>query len=216
MTEDPLHTSDVSSDTPLKPISEEDSGEKTLGGKQPSSPFDLKNGKGAESPQEEAISPMGLAAGPINRNQGIPTTEELSQQAHNISNQIDATKPQLQTPGLQFKPSTHEILTQHANQINENLNSISSRLNLPKQQGLVPGQQQQSGASQFLDYLTGSQKQMQDIAKTFQNPPPNGFQPGDLLAIQAKMNNVQLQVEFFTVLLGKAVSSIQTVMNIQN
>jgi hypothetical protein len=218
MSEDPLKNADMTPSKPLRPIQEGDSGENALGREPPSMPFSLKGAQGPTgTAQAEQISPMDLASSSTasGTQRGIPTPDELITQAQQINDRLGGFKQQLAMPGLKFKPSTSEVLSGHLNNITDNLSIISSRLSTPAAPRANPADAT-SAIEYFLNYLTGSQQQLNKISQMISHPPTGTLQPGDLLAIQVKMTGVQQQMEFFSVLLGKAIDNIKTVMSIQS
>lgn len=217
MTQDPLRNQDVTADKALKPIAEGESGENALGRQLPSTPFNLKGEEGPKgAAKTEQISPLDLAtASTTSAQRGLPNPTDLITQAHQISDRMGAIKQQLQLPGLQFKPSTSEVLSEHLNNITDNLTAMSTRLSVPFTPQAKPAGAP-SAIEYFLNYLTGSQQQLNKISQMISHPPTGTLQPGDLLAIQVKMTGVQQQMEFFSVLLGKAIDNIKTIMSIQS
>jgi hypothetical protein len=227
MAENSMSNPDVTSVKSLKAVQGDESAEGGLETKLPAAPFSLQAGKSPNADVESEsgkVSPMSLQANsPTGGATGLPSTDDLVKQAQQISSKIQeahqtlqTAQQQLKTPDIPFKPSTSELLTQHLNHVNDNLSVISSRLNLPAQ---TPPKKEDGHpiTEYFLNYLIGSDKQLQEVTQQLTVPPKGGaFNPADMLAIQVKMNGVQQQMQFFTTLLGKAIDNIKTIMNIQN
>lgn len=218
MAQDPLRNQDITPDKAIMPIQPGEENENALGGQQPSTPFSLNEAKGAGEPAKtEQMSPMDLASStaPATAQRGLPNPTDLITQAQQINDRMGAIKQQLQMPGLQFKPSTSEVLAEHLSNITDNLSVISSRLSVPSAPPAKPASGP-SAVEYFLNYLTGSQQQLNKISEMISHPPGGTLKPGDLLAVQVKMTGVQQQMEFFSVLLGKAIDNIKTIMSIQS
>lgn len=221
MTSNPYNNPAV---TPSRALPIDVESEPTAGGdvlpEAPTVPFSLSTGKkgGVPAPSNE-ISPIDLAKAPTQETSGIPTTEILAERARNISTNIETAKAQITGSKIPFDVelpnSATDILSEHLGRITENLTSISSRLDLPPVP--APEKQASKGIGFFLDYLTDSQKQLNSVTKILEHPPEDRMlQVSDLLTVQVKMTGIQQQVEFFTVLLGKFLNNVQTIMGIQN
>ena len=190
------------------------------GGEPP--PFSLAKGKEGAPPTAESgqPSPMTLNA-EMQANPFSPqaiSSQVIQQQAAAISDQFDKSRTLLQDPALVqnnnlIKASTTDLLSQHLSRVNDNLTSLSTKLGEPLSNTYTPPGSGTQAVAHFLDYLTGGQQDLVNLTQGLQN---KKLSPADLLTVQVKMSGVQQQMEFFSVLLGKAVDNIKTIMNIQS
>lgn len=211
-------TPDILPGKASEPLNKKTPGEEALQQVKPPEAFDLQ----AKTPTATeaafmAPSPMDISFQQKSQyaHQQMPTKEDLAQQAKGTAQQMDPAKEKLNTPNLTLKPSTVDILSQHLDRVGDNIAGINSRLGLT-QKPLPKKASGQSPIEHFLDYFTGSQEQLKNIAQSFSAMDPKHLNPATMLTLQIKMSSVQQQVEFFTIILGKAVDNIKTLMNIQS
>lgn len=219
--DDFIHDPGPSRTTPLTSSFDKPSGMtgEPEGGNAPP-PFSLAKGPEAAG-KAEGPSPMAVgaeAASPFNP-QAISGTS-LEQQAQAISSQFDKSRSLLQDPALAqnqnlIKASTTDLLSQHLSKVNENMTSLGAKLGTPVATQYTPPSASTQAVAHFLDYLTGGQQDLVNLSQGLSNK-SGKLSPGDLLTVQMKMSGVQQQMEFFSVLLGKAVDNIKTIMNIQS
>ncbi len=182
-------------------------------------PFSLAGGTKAEAAAPQQPSPMQVGTPAGGFEPGNVNVQAVQQQLQTVQGQVGTSIIQLQDPTLQqgggLKPSTVNLLTQHLSNVSDNLSSVMTKLGMPPPAQPPVPTSNASAVSGFLDYLTGSQQQISDLSTQLTSK-GGKLAPADLLAVQLKMSGVQQQMEFFSVLLGKAVDNIKTVMNIQN
>ncbi len=185
--------------------------------KQGTPSFSSGSGKGSSSGLQEMTTPMELSA-TSSGSQPISSAsiESLGKTAGNINNNLNPLINKLETfqtqnPNTDFKSSYADIANTHIERSIQAQNSIAGNLGLEKLD-LPPASSQ---LVHFLNYLTGSQQQMEKIQQALSSAPPGSLQPGALLSLQVKMNTVQQQVEFFTTMIGKGTDDFKTIMNIQ-
>lgn len=224
MTQDPIHNPDVTAPKAPKPIIPGEEGAPEGPGTQGAPQFSLGQGKGGGAAIQEGPSPMELSAqtggrGPIHPVEP-PTVERLQAQAQNISAQITSLhqvlgQAQAQYPNAQFNAVTSNLINNNVGRVTSSFSFISDKLHTQPFQPPKPSAAH-SNVVYFLNYLAGSQDQLATITKSLADAPPGSITPGTLMAVQVKMNSIQQQVEFFTVILGKATDSIKNIMNIQS
>ncbi|MDR3624771.1 MAG: hypothetical protein P4L16_06505 [Chlamydiales bacterium] len=110
-------------------------------------------------------------------------------------------------------PSTAPGLFAYLSKLNDNASFIGNKLNTPLTPSSLPSKPT-NVVSHYLDYIAGSHTRLAQLTEALGHT--KNLSPGDLMAVQVKMNGIQQQVEFFTTLLGKALSDISTIMGIQN
>lgn len=143
----------------------------------------------------------------------------ISKQIKTISTQIDSAKNTLSNV-KDIKPSYQNLLRNQLTHVDDNLRIASSKFGSeqPPVAAAVKGEAQPTNSVvKFIDNLTSSQKQLVDIQQSIEKMSASGkaLSPGDMLAVQIKMNYVQQQMELFTNMLNKALEATKTVMNVQ-
>lgn len=151
--------------------------------------------------------------------QGV-SSQAIATQADTILNQFQRSQALLQDPALAqnqnlMKAATTDLLSQHLTRVNDNMAALGMKLGIPLQNSYTPPSSGTQAVAHFLDYLTGGQQDLINLTNSLQKN-SGKMSPSDLLTVQLKMSGVQQQMEFFSVLLGKAVDNIKTIMSIQN
>lgn len=190
---------------------------------QPAQPFSLAKGGNSQGPANSGQpSPLQInaeaATNPFNP-QAV-SAEAISQQASTVANQFQKAQNLLQDPSLTqnghlMKAATTDLLSQHLTRVNDNMSALSSKLGTPLASPYSPPSSGTKAVAHFLDYLTGGQQDLVNLTNSLKAN-AGKMSPSDLLTVQLKMSGVQQQMEFFSVLLGKAVDNIKTIMSIQN
>ncbi len=182
--------------------------------------FNLGSGQSSSSGLKEAPSPMDLAqSGNATQTTSQQITpESLQKQAQSIDKNFSDVHTKLNdhyqnNPNASFKSQWGDLINQHMNKALDAQNYVANQLGGVND--LKPPSAPLSVLN-FLNYLTGSQDQMQKIGSSLASMPPGELTPGKLLAIQQKMNTVNLQINYFTTILGKAGDDFKTIMNTQS
>lgn len=189
----------------------------------PPTPFSLAKGAqggapgGATGPSPMEVNAQ-VSATPFSP-QNI-STESLVQQSEVVNGQMQKAQGLLQDPALAqnqhlIKASTTDLLSQHLTRVNDNMTSLSAKFGTPLQASYSPPSSGAQAVAHFLSYLTGGQEDLANLTQSLKQK-GGAMAPADLLGVQLKMSGVQQQMEFFTVLLGKAVDNIKTIMSIQS
>ncbi len=217
MTNEPINNPPINPSKNLEPIG---SGGAEAGldlSKQGTPAFSTGSEKGAGAGLQGMTSPMELSAA-SGSGQAISSTsiQSLEKTAGEINNKLGPLINKVEefeklNPNMDFKGQYADLMTNHIERSTQAQNSIAGSLGVEKLD--VPSSSSQ--LVHFLDYLTGSQEQMDKIQQALSSAPPDSLQPGTLLSVQVKMNTVQQQVEFFTVMIGKGSEDFKTIMNIQ-
>lgn len=181
--------------------------------------FNLNSSKGGAAGLEEAPTPMEVAqsATTTQAGVGVPTVGSLQNQAENINKSLQPLSSNLNQFHQQYPQATFK--EQWASRINSHIDtSLNAQNYLANQLQTEPLQipKASSDIVHFLNYISGSQEQIQSIQSSLAAAPPDSLTPGKLLAIQAKMNTIQLQVNFFTTVIGQGGEDLKTIMNIQS
>jgi uncharacterized phage infection (PIP) family protein YhgE len=184
---------------PFAPYMQEGGGETNplmTAGKTPQvSPFDLAHGK---------VPPPG------------PNFSTIQDQAKQAQSTLGDIHDQLNTPKLKLKQSTKYLLKNKLNSANGHIQSAAGKL------GAAPAQEEEapSGAGplgKFLGLVTSGQRQMAQTQQQLTDLSEKGteMRPADFLLIQIKLSKAQQELEYSSMLLGKAVDDMKQMMNIQ-
>lgn len=145
--------------------------------------------------------------------------ESIKKQAKSAIEQIDQVKEKLKLTQGEIKPSYQTLLRNRLSHIDDNLKIALNKAGAeytpaPK---VAQGGGSSNPAQRFIQMLTNSQQQIDHLTMTMGNLEAGGgaISPGNMLAIQFKMNSVQQQIELFTSLLNKVLESTKTIMNVQ-
>lgn len=124
----------------------------------------------------------------------------------------------------QIKPAYKHLLYNHLNHIDDSLRIALSKAKSEFSTARPPiaesgsvENKSSNPAKNFLELLTNGEAQLEHLSSMLEQGQINGkeLNPANMLAIQIKVGRVQQQLELFTSLLGKALESIKTVMNVQ-
>lgn len=214
---DPTPTPDnISPSKIVKPITEGDkqAGEQSV---RPFAPY--MQGKGQTNPLADAgkapqVSPFDLARGKVPA--PGPTFDTIQAQAKTAHSSMGELAQQLNTPKLKLKQSTKYLLKNKLTAAKGNILSASTKLGAPTTED--EEQPKGSGAlAKFLDLVTSGQRQLEATQQQIQQIAASGktMNPAEMLLVQAKLNKAQQQLEYSSMLLGKAVDDLKQMMNIQ-
>lgn len=164
-----------------------------------------------KSPQ---ISPFDLAHGRVPApGPNFNTIQAQAQSAHGTLGDI---ANQLNTPKLKLRQSTKYLLKNKLNSAKAHINAASEKLGAPN-----AGEEETSkGAGplqRFLGIVTNGQHQLEATQQKLGQLSKQGDQlrPGEMLLVQLKLNKAQQELEYSSLLLGKAVDDLKMMMNIQ-
>lgn len=144
--------------------------------------------------------------------------DDLKNQTQGIVDKIDEAKSQLaqaNQSGAEVKPSYQKLLRNHLNHIDDNVKIASSKLGIEQTPGLPGTDAKSSPLERFLDMLSRTQYEMNNINDTLATLSPDQMSPANMLSLQIKSNLISQEIELFTTLLNKALESTKTIMNVQ-
>ncbi|MDN3505976.1 MAG: hypothetical protein P0S96_01960 [Simkaniaceae bacterium] len=164
-----------------------------------------------KSPQ---ISPFDLAHGRVPApGPNFNTIQEQAKAAHSTLGDISN---QLKTPKLKLKQSTKYLLKNKLNSAKAHINAASEKLGAPvAREEETP---KDAGPLQkFLGLVTNGQNQLEETQQKLGKLSSQGdeLRPGEMLLVQLKLNKAQQELEYSSLLLGKAVDDLKMMMNIQ-
>jgi len=145
-----------------------------------------------------------------------PTLASVQQQMNSVSGSLGDIKNQLHTKGLKLKQSEKYLIRSKLSSANENLRSAA------KQTGVDPGPpvdllSKKNPISKFLELVTDGQNQMRQASEMVNNLNSSGksINAGQLLLVQAKLQKAQQELDYTSILLGKATDMLKTLFNVQ-
>ena len=123
---------------------------------------------------------------------------------------------QLHTKGLKLKHSDKYLIRNKLTSAHEKLRQAAEKAgaeNLPALEGF----QNKNPIEKFLALVTDGQNQMDEATKMVQEMGEKGDQlnPGDMLYIQIKLQKAAQELEFTSMMLGRAIDMIKTLFNVQ-
>jgi hypothetical protein len=167
------------------------------------------------SGKSSMVSPFDLSKGQSLAT-SAPTLDTLLNQVKNAHETLGDLSTNMNTPGLKLKPSQKYLLKNKMSDANENMRVANAKLGAE-----IPGEPDptkfQGPLAKFLSLLADGQGQMAAAQQQLENLKSKGMnmQPADFLMIQIKMNKAQQQLEYSSVLLSNAVSSLKQLMQVQ-
>lgn len=160
------------------------------------------------------VSPFDLSHGKV-PSPG-PTLNSIQEQAKMATSTIGDINNQLNTPKLKLKQSTKYLLKNKLNSANGHIQSASTKLGAP----LVGEEEDKEGGGplqKFVNLVTSGQRQLDSTQAHLAAIAAKGEQmnPADMLMVQIKLNKAQQELEYSSMLLGKAIDDLKLMMNIQ-
>lgn len=144
------------------------------------------------------------------------TPKELVVKAQETIGKIDELKQKLQTPNLEIKSSIQQELRNKLSHIDDSLRVAMSRSGV-EYTPPPPPNKSHTPIERFLGLLTDSQDKLQNLTNDIARMDTTGqpVNPATMIVMQMKVGMMQMEVEFFTTLLNKALESTKTIMNVQ-
>ena len=184
-------------------------------GETPPKPFGPYMKEGPTEASKAEPSPIDLAkTAPLPP--GQPTPESVNAQLTTASGTLGDIQGHLQTKGLKLKRSQNYLLRNKLADSNQHLRAAAQKL------GASPGALPQIAGRQnpimrFLGMVTDSQNQIQEAQAKVQEISKNhsSVNPAELLTVQIKISKAQQELEYCSVLLSNAVSSLKMMFNVQ-
>lgn len=160
----------------------------------------------------KAPSPMSILPN-LNPVSG-PSYDTMQSQLKVANNHLNDMQTQMQTPGLKIRPQEHATLVNHMTQASDALRSANNKLGIDSE----PITSSSDGPfSKFMSLITDGSKQIATAQDqlTAMSKTPDQLNPAQMLSVQVKIGQAQQQIEFSSILLGKAVDAFKQLMNIQ-
>lgn len=157
------------------------------------------------------------AAQALNKPPGAPPTmESIQGQMNSTSGRLGDVKKKLHTKGLKLKQSDKYLLRNKLKQANEHLRSTAQHL------GADPGppvdlKKSKNPLNKFLAMVSDGQHQLSSAAEKLKqlNSTGKSVNAAEMLLVQVKLQKAQQELDYTSVILGKAVEMIRTLLNVQ-
>lgn len=145
-----------------------------------------------------------------------PTLEEVKSQINTVSSSLGDVQSQLQTKGLKLKQSQKYLLRNKLTSANEQIRQAAKKVGVDT--GAPPDLSgKKSPITKFLSLVADGQHQLNSATQEVQRLASSnkGLNPGDFLLIQVKLQKAQQELDYSSVLLGKAVDMVKQLFNVQ-
>jgi hypothetical protein len=211
----PGDATDIDRIIPTKSITP---GEEKVPVGQPFSSF-MQEAQGMPTPgsgRAPMVSPFDLPGHGTALATSAPTFDTLLNQVNNAQSTLGDLNSNLSTPGLKLKPSTKYLVKNKLQDANTNFRVANVKLGAE-----IPDEPPLSAfkgpLGKFLALVQDGQQQMQSAQSQLEGLKDKGttMQPADFLLVQVKMNKAQQELEYTSVLLSTAVSSLKQLMQVQ-
>jgi len=201
---------------PTRPVEE---GQERLGTPTQSFQSYMQAGSPAPLGQQQvnpSLSPFDLSHGSTTLSP-TPDFRTVLDQVRTVQGTLGGISNQLNTPGLKLKQAHKYVLNNKFNEANSLLQSVNNKIGapVPPEPDVPPGL---GAIDKFVKLITHGQNLMAGANSqlaSLGNAKEGMISPGDFLQVQIKMNKAQTILEFSSVVLSKAVSGMQQVLNIQ-
>lgn len=144
-----------------------------------------------------------------------PTFEDIHNQMKTVSGSLGDVQNQLQTKGLKLKQSQKYLLRNKLTTANDQIRQVAKKVGVDT--GPPPDLSgKKSPITKFLSLVADGQNQLNSATAEVQKlNDSKQMNPGDFLLIQLKLQKAQQELDYSSVLLGKAVDMIKQLFNIQ-
>ncbi|MBS0614986.1 MAG: hypothetical protein JSR58_00350 [Verrucomicrobia bacterium] len=145
-----------------------------------------------------------------------PTFDTLLGQVKAAHTMLGDMNTQLQTPNLKLKQSSRYLLRNKLGDANKNLKAANAKLGVELPE--TPPSTSGGGIlGKFLNYISEGQSNLMAAQNHLMEMKEKGdsLNPGDFLAIQLKLAHAQQNIEYASIMLGKAVDDMKTLFNVQ-
>lgn len=182
-------------------------------------------------------SPMNVAA----TNPGVQPTQanpqNLLANMQLVFGQMKNLGAALQTPGLKLNPRTSRLVDAKLKRAKDHINYVSSKVNVgdegeqqkPKEDpkksiGSVDEVPSKKGAqdatvSKFIGYVTDGQSQLESAMSNVSKMKMDKNNPGivlqNIFGMQVKLYRAQVEIEFSSAVIQKAIDDLKTIMSVQ-
>lgn len=185
------------------------------------------------SPASNKPSPMQVAQGAQPSMQsGQVSAQNLVANMQQVLFQMKGLQQGLQTPDLKLNARTRRLLDAKLKRTRDNINFINSKVNVGDEdldqrqkakkmaalEATDPSESHQQTVSRFINYLTDGQSQLESAmngVSNLGNKKDPGIQLESIFSMQVKLYRAQVEIEFSTAVLQKAIDDLKTLMSVQ-
>ncbi len=181
-------------------------------------------------------SPMNVAGAQGGMQSGKATPENLVANMQLVLGKMGNLGDALQTPGLQLNPRTRRLLDAKLQRSKDHIQYISAKVNVgdeqeegqkgtkPDPEDAVEGISGKDGKSnpiieKFLGYVTDGQSQLESAMSGVSKMKADKKNPAMMLehifGMQVKLYRAQVEIEFSSAVLQKAIDDLKTIMSVQ-
>lgn len=170
-------------------------------------------GNNAVAPGTSQISPFDLLQ-QGKTNAGDVSMNSVAKEINATSNKLGTLQDQLQTKNLQVNGLDRDIIRNKVTDANEQIRSAAKKTGVPDGSG-VP--HKRNPIERFLALISDGQDRLNQAKKNLSELGKDGKEIGfkDLMQIQIELSRAQRGVEFASIMLSKALSTIQMLFNVQ-
>lgn len=163
-----------------------------------------------------AQSPINLAAQGTQAISTPPTLATVQSQMQSVAGSLGDIKNQLHTKGLKLKQSEKYLLRSKLTAANANIRGVAERTGV-NTGAPVNLSNTKNPITKFLELVSDGQNQLNSAAMKVHELSTSGkeLNASQFLLIQAKLQKAQQELDFTSVLLGKATDTIKTLFNVQ-
>lgn len=183
-------------------------------------------GKFAEHMKSESASSAPVSNQPspmqVNQQQNFklpsepPTMKSVQGQMESTSGSLGDIKNQLHTKGLKLKQSDKYLLRNKLSQADDHIRSAAKHVgvDVPNRK---PDLSRKNPIEKFLTLVSDGQMQLNSAAQQIRDLDTSGkhLNAGELLLVQVKLQKAQQELDYSSVILGKAIDIIKTLFNVQ-
>ncbi|MCB1109147.1 MAG: hypothetical protein KDK44_05770 [Chlamydiia bacterium] len=206
---------DIAKPERLDPTKGIQAGEEQEPQQTPTKSFESYMKGGPEQTQNSQPSPFDIAKGQVSP-AAQPTLETINAQITTASSTLGDINQHLNTQGLKLKRSQQYLLRNKLTDSNQHLRTAAQKLGVDV--GSAPQiAGRQNPIMRYINLVADSQNQMQEAQSKIKELSMNrsSVNPAELLTVQIKINKAQQELEYCSVLLSNAVSSIKSLFNVQ-
>lgn len=147
---------------------------------------------------------------------GQPSVDTLLTQVNMAQTTMGDLNTQLNTPNLKLNRAQRYLVGNKLADAKAQIRGATSKLGVPE----TPEKELAKSSNplvKFINLLTDGQHQLQAAKTQLETMKDSGepLHPADFLLIQVKLNKAQVQIEYASILLAKAVEAMKQMFNIQ-
>ena len=166
-------------------------------------------GAGAPQGPSPAQLPQGAQAA-----QGAPTIDSVVSQIGTSQDSLGNVQNKLNTKDLRLTNSQKHLVRNKLSNTSTYLRAVNAKLGVD-----TPPMPPHTGGpiEKFLSYVQDGENQMNAAKQKLMQIKSDGsnMSPADMMLIQIKMNQAQLEISYTSTLLGKVISSLTQILNTQ-